>query len=140
MITRGIKHSFKLALLFSLFSLVTIPALPCFAQTPTPRVADKTEPNAEKSAQSTRPPQDWDHTFELNFAERRYSQTDFEAATNVETNGGSQALNLRIGVSLTADRIDVLLRNVRGSVRFRGSLDRIFAVIGKRPATSPEVP
>lgn len=86
------------------------------------------------------PQQDSDQTFELNFAERRFSQTDFEASTDVDTNGGPDGVNVRIGVSLTAGRIDVLLRNVRGSVRFRGNLNRIFEVLGKRPVSSPEVP
>lgn len=83
-----------------------------------------------------------DETFELNIVERRYSQENFEASTAVETPDDSQKLKLQIGVALASGRIDVLLRNVRGTVRFRGSLERVFKLIGDpqtpAPANSPE--
>ena len=77
-----------------------------------------------------------DETFELNIDERRFTKENFEASTAVGTDGDA-GLNLRIGVALAAGRIDVLLRNVRGSVRFHGTLDRILEVINSRPAALP---
>jgi hypothetical protein len=79
-----------------------------------------------------------DETFELNIDERRFTRENFEASTSVSTDGNS-GLNLQIGVALTAGRIEVLLRNVHGSVRFRGTLDRILDVIGNRrvPSSAP---
>jgi hypothetical protein len=78
--------------------------------------------------------------FELNIAERRYSQENFKAATAVGTEGRAANLNLQVGVALAAGRIDLLLRNVHGSVRFRGTLDRILEIINNRQALSPTVP
>jgi hypothetical protein len=83
-----------------------------------------------------------DETFELNIVERRYSQENFAASTAVGTSG-ERNLNLNIGVALSAGRIDLLLRNVHGTVRFRGSLDRILEIVGDSPgpaAASPSAP
>jgi hypothetical protein len=82
-------------------------------------------------------PANIDEAFELNINERRYSQENFEAATAVGTTQGTDRLDLQIGVALTSGRIDVLLRNVHGRVRFRGTLDRIFEVINNRQAPAP---
>ena len=135
MVTRGLKHFFRFALLYS---FLIIPTLSCLGQTPSTQVADKSKTSVNKTAESPAQLQDSDQSFELNFDERRYSQADFEASTDVES--ASHGLNVRIGVSLTAGRIELLMRNVRGRVRFRGSLDRIFEVIGKPSAASPEAP
>lgn len=81
-----------------------------------------------------------DETFELNITERRITRRDFEASTSVEAGEESaRGLNLRIGVAVGADSIDVLLRNVRGQVRFRATLDRVLERLNSRraPNTSP---
>jgi hypothetical protein len=79
-----------------------------------------------------------DETFELNITERRITRRDFEASTSVEAGEESaRGLNLRIGVAVGADSIDVLLRNVRGQVRFRGTLDRVLDRINARRAPTP---
>ena len=80
-----------------------------------------------------------DETFELNIVERRITDSNFEASTSVSTDGDN-ALDLQVGVGLSASRIDVLLRNIRGSVRFHGTLDRILEILRNRPASSPAVP
>jgi len=134
MVTRGIKHFVGVVLL----SFVNVAAV-CLGQAPPTTNTDKSKQIAAKPVELATMQQAPDQTFELNFDERRFSQAGFEASTDVGTNG-SHGLNVRVGVSLTAGRIDGLLRNVRGSVRFRGSLDRIFEVLGKRPGSSPEVP
>ena len=135
MITRGIKHFASLAILCGL----TAPSFLCMGQTSPAKVTDKFKPIEDQRAELPTTQRNADQTFELDFDERRFSETDFEASTALDTNGDSRGVRVRIGVSLTAGSIDVLLRGVRGRVRFRGSLDRIFEVIGKPAASSPEV-
>ncbi len=80
-----------------------------------------------------------DENFELNIAERRITERDFFAATEIEAGESSaHRLSLRVGVAVGASEIDVLLRNVRGRVRFRGSLEALRRVLdARRPATTP---
>lgn len=81
-----------------------------------------------------------DENFELNITERRITRRDFEASTSVEAGEESaRGLNLRVGVAVGADSINVLLRNVRGQVRFRATLDRVLERINSRraPPRSP---
>lgn len=79
-----------------------------------------------------------DETFELNITERRITQRDFAASTSVEAGEESaRGLNLRVGVAVGAESIDVLLRNVRGQVRFRATLDRVLERINSRRAPNP---
>lgn len=74
-----------------------------------------------------------DETFDLNIAERRITRTDYAASTSVEAGEESaRGLRLRVGVEIGAGRIDVLLRNVRGSVRFRATLDRVLERLNAR--------
>jgi hypothetical protein len=105
-------------------------------QTPTPKGVQE---NPERDS-ARRPSAD--ETFELNIDERRFSRENFQAGTAVGTEEDSQGLNLQIGVALAAGRIDVLLRNVRGHVRFRGPLDRLFEMMSTRPrpSTAPSAP
>lgn len=79
-----------------------------------------------------------DETFELNISEKRITEKDFEASTSVEAGEESaRGLRLRIGVGIGADAIDVLLRNVRGRVRFRASLAPLLERINSRRANNP---
>ncbi|HEY0080958.1 MAG TPA: hypothetical protein VGB73_20305 [Pyrinomonadaceae bacterium] len=80
-----------------------------------------------------------DENFDLNIDQRRITESDFEASTSVEVGEeGARGLNLRVGVALSARSIDVLLRNVRGRVRFRASLEHLLQRIGeRRPSQSP---
>ncbi|MGB7922493.1 MAG: hypothetical protein WCF57_04555 [Pyrinomonadaceae bacterium] len=79
-----------------------------------------------------------DETFELNITERRITRRDFEASTSVEAGDESaRGLDLRVGVAVGAGSIDVLLRNVRGQVRFRATLDRVLDRINARRAPNP---
>jgi hypothetical protein len=110
----------------------------------TPQISPRRVPESSSTALPTqsvntgiRP--NADETFELNIVERRYSQENFAASTAVGTSG-ERNLNLDIGVALSAGRIDLLLRNVHGTVRFRGSLDRILEIVGDRPRPSASSP
>lgn len=82
-----------------------------------------------------------DENFELNIGERRITEHDFFASTAIET-GADEAsgLSLRIGVAVGASEIDVLLRNVQGRVRFRGSLDALRRVLDARRAAATAEP
>ena len=79
-----------------------------------------------------------DEDFELNISERRITERDFEASTTVEVGDErARGLNLRVGVALGASNIDVLLRNVRGRVRFRASLAPLLERLSLRPPPAP---
>ena len=79
-----------------------------------------------------------DEEFELNISERRITREDFEASTAVEVGDERvRGLDLRVGVALGASNIDVLLRNVRGRVRFRASLAPVLQRLEQRPPTRP---
>lgn len=79
-----------------------------------------------------------DERFELNIAERRIVEQDYHASTAVEIgHADERGVNLRVGVALTAQRISVRLRNVRGEVRFRATLDTILQRIRSHRSVSP---
>ena len=83
-----------------------------------------------------------DESFELHIAERRITEQNCFASTAVAVGSeGARGLDLRVGVAVGAERIDVTLRNVRGSVRVRGSLDALRRVLeAHRPAESAAPP
>ncbi len=98
------------------------------AQTPAPTPSDK-------SARTN-----IDETFYLNIIERRFTEENFKAATAVSTDADS-GVDLQIGVGLSASRIDVHMRSIRGTVRFHGTLDRILRLLRERPTPpQPDVP
>lgn len=75
-----------------------------------------------------------DETFDLDIAERRITEESFAASTAVELGGeGRRGVSVRVGVAVGAERIDVLLRNVRGRVRFRASLEELTRRLGLAP-------
>lgn len=77
-----------------------------------------------------------DENFELNITERRITERGFAASTTVELGEETaRGLLLRVGVAVGADEINVLLRNVRGSVRFRATLGRVLERLNARPAS-----
>jgi hypothetical protein len=99
----------------------------------TPRVAPASSPAADTQSNV-------DENFELNIAERRITERDFFASTAIEAGEESaHGLLLRVGVAVGASRIDVLLRNVQGRVRFRGSLEALRRMLDARrpPAAAP---
>jgi hypothetical protein len=69
-----------------------------------------------------------DEEFDLNIAERRIDAGHFYAATELAV-GSEEGLSLEVGVGVMAEQIVGLLRNVRGHVRFQGSLDPIIECI-----------
>jgi hypothetical protein len=75
-------------------------------------------------------------TFELNITERRITERDFAASATVEVGEETaRGLLLRVGVAVGADEINVLLRNVRGRVNFRATMERVLERLNARRAT-----
>ena len=77
-----------------------------------------------------------DEEFELNIDVRRIGERDFHAETAVEA-GGTGGVHLRVGVTLRAQDIEVLLQGVRGRVRFRGSLAPVLRLLDARRGAPP---
>ncbi|HEY0408053.1 MAG TPA: hypothetical protein VGC89_20115 [Pyrinomonadaceae bacterium] len=104
----------------------------CAAQTPTTEDRAQTLAPSNAAAQSANRV-NADETFDLNITERRITERDFAASTSVEAGEETaRGLLLRVGVSVGADEINVLLRNVRGHVRFRASLERLIERLNVR--------
>ena len=125
------KH--KLLRLAHLLFLVAGAAALAAAQTNEDK-NDRTSTAAQSSAaaQSTNRTSA-DETFEVNITERRITERDYAASTSVEAGEETaRGLSLRIGVAVGADEINVLLRNVRGRVRFRASLERVLERLNLR--------
>jgi hypothetical protein len=117
--------------------LIAACAVVCAAQTTAPGVA-RQSPRAQ--VPTSAPAQgEADEDFDLNIPERRITRENFFASTELSAGGESaRGLSLRVGVEVGAERIDVLLRNVRGHVRFRGSLDALRRVLDARRTTATE--
>lgn len=99
-------------------------------------VSQTTTSSRAPTETSTKAPLRADENFELKIDERRITRENFEASTAVGTSD-SQHLYLQIGVGLAAGKIEALLRNVRGSVRFHGTLERILELLENRSPTTP---
>lgn len=113
------------------------PARPAREATTQPRVPQAAATETEVQREAGRATAD--ETFELNIGERRITRPGLEASTAVEAGGGEgRGLRVRIGVALGATNIDVLLRNVRGLVRFRGSLERLLRRLNLQPGGAPQ--
>ncbi len=68
-----------------------------------------------------------DVELQLDIAERRITETDFQASLAVEIDPGqAQGLALQIGTAVGAGQIDLTLRGVHGQVRFFGDLEPIL--------------
>ncbi len=92
-------------------------------------VVQRTQTTTARSAEQTNA----NENFELDIASRRITENNYQASTAIETNAdNTRGVNLRVGVFLNANRIDVSLRNVRGQVRFRGSLERVLERLNLR--------
>ena len=140
------------ACLVALAAHVCARAQPAAPQSATPPAASRPQidargapaagsnPNAQTQEAGRRASADED--FELNIVERRITEESFSASTAVELGGeAGRGLSLRVGVAVGAERIDVLLRNVRGTVRFRASLEEVTRRLGAdRPAPAPPPP
>ncbi len=89
----------------------------------------RSQPN-EPSARTTVSQVEADELFVLDIKERHINEAKFSASTAVEI-GPEESKNVRVhvGVALSALSLDVLLRNVTGTVRFRASLQRLVDLV-----------
>lgn len=116
--------------LFLAFFVLSVEA---FAQQRDAQTASSNTTSQDSSTESHRTSAD--ETFDLNILERRITRQNFEASTSVDTGangGGERGLRLRVGVAVGAEEINALLRNVRGRVRFRATLERVLERINLR--------
>jgi hypothetical protein len=97
------------------------------------RPADAPRPTPQTQAA---PSSSADEEFDLNIDVRRINEGDFRAETAVST-GAARGLQLKVGVALRASDIDVLLRDVRGHVRFRASLETVLRLLESRRDPAP---
>lgn len=129
------RNLFNLAL-----ALAVIIASSALASSQTSGSANSAPPDAPQTAAASAARTSADETFELNITERRITERDFAASTTVELGEETaRGLFLRVGVAVGADEINVLLRNVRGRVSFRATLDRVLERLNARraPGTAP---
>jgi hypothetical protein len=116
--------------LFLAFGLIIIAAIGVKAQNQRPVRSNSPERQESKTTV--------DETFDLNIPERHITENNFAASTAVEIGDHNKSdLRLQVGVALEAERIDVTLRNVTGTVHFRGSLQRILDLVSTRPKALP---
>lgn len=117
----------RAGLLAALFILVSAAA--SAAQTPAPAAPREQAAQPEEAATDTTADED----FELDIVSRRITEQDFLASTSVATDDSEPGgLDLRVGAAVRASDIDVQLRNVRGRVRFRASLEPVLRRLGPR--------
>jgi len=132
-----VTHKFKLGIL-AFFIIVTSPAV---ALSQTSGSASAEASNApQAAAPQSQNRTSANETFELNITERRITERDFAASTTVEVGEETaRGLLLRVGVGVGAEEINVLLRNVRGRVSFRATLERVLERLNARrvPGAAP---
>ena len=117
------------------------PAQPVNAVNPANPLGSAAPQSSTPATDVNRARTDADETFDLDIGERRITRQHLEASTSVELGErDARHVRLRVGVMLGADRIDVLLRNVRGHVRFRGSLESLRQRLDERHGQNPTNP
>jgi len=67
-----------------------------------------------------------DENFTLSIKEERTTETNYERSTAVEVSGKENGLLVRVGASVRAQKIDIVLRGITGNVRFRASLETLI--------------
>lgn len=90
-------------------------------------------PDHPRQASATESRSVADERFDLDIGERRVTERNFSASTDVTAeDAGGHGLRVGVGAAVRAEEIDVTLRNVRGRVVFRGSLERVLERLGIR--------
>lgn len=64
-------------------------------------------------------------TYDLDIAEKRITKNDFHASTALQAGTADSGVQVRAGASASARVIDLVLRNVRGTVHFRADTSRL---------------
>lgn len=92
----------------------------------------------QQQNQNTTTSETADESFELNINDSRTTESDYRRATSVEINEAN--VSVGVGVSVRAQKIDLTLRGVTGTVRFRASLEAIRRRIEQANQTRPQNP
>ncbi|HEV2706619.1 MAG TPA: hypothetical protein VGV59_11885 [Pyrinomonadaceae bacterium] len=118
--------------------LASVCALSADAQEERPDVnAQAREATTRQSASSA----EADENFDLDIGERRITEENYQASLSVALGAeAGRGLDLRVGVAVGAASIDVLLRNVRGRVRFRATLGQVLRLLNERRAGGLALP
>ena len=117
-------------------SLISILAFSVFLFCFTTAVFGQTEPDKpiSKSANQITA----NENFELNITQDRITEANFARSTKVElTDSNRGGLRVEVGVGVRAEKIDVNLRGIFGSVRFRASLESLRQRIENLQTTVP---
>jgi hypothetical protein len=81
-----------------------------------------------------------DESFDLDIAEKRISRPDFHASTALKIEPTDGSVRIHAGASVTARSVEIVLRNVRGSVRFHSDMGRLENVLRPAPPAGPAIP
>jgi hypothetical protein len=118
-----------------IFETLFICLLSCLGATAAPAQAERPQSKLDNPSGNR---SDLNESFELNISDRLITKKAYAAQTAVELGSASESdLRLNVGVAVRADTINVRLRNVRGNVHFRGSLQRMRLLLNSRPPTNP---
>ena len=79
-------------------------------------------------------------TIDLNVQEERITESDFRTSVAWGAMGQSPCWSVQVGGAVTATQINVLLRNVRGRVRYRASLGPVLRELHQRESRVRERP
>ena len=80
-------------------------------------------------------------TFHLDIAERRIHEEGFFASTALRLQSRDGGIAVAAGAAVSARTVDIVLRNVKGTVRFRADgrrLERLTSAAAPSPAVDPE--
>jgi hypothetical protein len=73
-----------------------------------------------------------DEDFTLNITEERAVETNYERSKAVAIGDAETSLSVRVGMSVSAQTINITLRGVTGNGRFRASLEKIQKIQNSR--------
>ncbi|HEX8369943.1 MAG TPA: hypothetical protein VF604_15460 [Pyrinomonadaceae bacterium] len=77
-----------------------------------------------------------DEDFELNIDDSRTTESNYKRSTGVEISEAN--VSIGVGATVSAQKIDLLLRGVTGRVRFRASLETIRRRIAQANRNRPQ--
>lgn len=72
-------------------------------------------------------------TYDIHISEKRIHRPGFQAGSNLVVDPGDGSIRIQVGAGVSARSIDIVLRNVHGTVRFRADTSRLDAVRSTPP-------
>jgi hypothetical protein len=71
------------------------------------------------------PPAPPAETYDLDISEKRIHRPGLDAATALRVGESARGVEVQVGASFSASAVDILLRNVKGTVRFKADTSRL---------------